>query len=438
MDISFPNLHFFNIFGKRRAITNLSNDMRKLILLISAVLIATAGLSAREYHVAKTGSDNNDGSAAAPFLTISKAAMILKTGDTVTVHQGVYREWVQPRNSGADVYHRITYRAAEGEEVWIEGSEEVKGWVRQGRTDVWKVVLPNSFFGDFNPFAEPLVGDWLSQTNSAYVVGDVFLNNVSLFQATTLEGVQEPVIPRNTRKPEEAKRTWYVEVTDTQTTIIKGDGPMEGMTCVTDFGFKVRAYPIEAVVPTEYHRPGKINVGAAVGKGSLTVVRDIGLKEPYVGVSELVSGEIAEDFAYYLAKSEQTKSIVSLGVLLEKGEVSHAGGLMVQLLPGAGEDEISYLEKRAAGFPEISFLFSEGFTPAQIIDLFMGDPDLKYLDGKEVEFKCNCSRERMLSGLAALGKNDLEEITRDGKPVETVCRFCNSKYVFEPDELKKL
>ena len=190
---------------------------------------------------------------------------------------------------------------------------------------------------------------------------------------------------------------------DTQTTIIRGDGPMEGMTCVADFGFKVRAYPVEPVIPTEYHKPGKINVGAAVGKGSLTVIRDVGLKEPYVGVSELVSGEIAEDFA---------------------------------LLPGAGEDEISYLEKRASGFPEISFLFKEGFTPAQIIDLFMGDPDLVYLDGQEVEFKCNCSRERMLSGLAALGKNDLEEITKDGKPIETVCRFCNSKYVFDPEELK--
>ena len=225
---------------------------------------------------------------------------------------------------------------------------------------------------------------------------------------------------------------------DTQTTIIRGDGPLEGMTCVTDFGFKVRAYPMEPVSPTEYHKPGKINVGAAVGKGSLTVIRDIGLKEPYVGVSELVSGEIAEDFAYYLAKSEQTKSVISLGVLLEHGEVSEAGGLMVQLLPGAGEDEISYLEKRASGFPEISFLLKEGFTPAQIIDLFMGDPDLKYLDGQEVEFKCNCSRERMFSGLAALGKKDLEEITKDGKPIETVCRFCNSKYVFEPEELKNI
>ena len=102
-----------------------------------------------------------------------------------------------------------------------------------------------------------------------------------------------------------------------------------------------------------------------------------------------------------------------------------------------GDDEIDYLENRVSGFPEISFLFKEGFTPAQIIDLFMGDPDLVYLDGQEVEFKCNCSRERMLSGLAALGKNDIEEIIKDGKPIETVCRFCNSKYVFEPSELKK-
>ena len=147
---------------------------------------------------------------------------------------------------------------------------------------------------------------------------------------------------------------------DTQTTIIRGDGPIEGMTCVTDFGFKVRAYPMEPVIPTEYHQPGKINVGAAVGKGSLTVIRDIGLKEPYVGVSELMSGEIAEDFAYYLAKSEQTRSVVSLGVLIEGGEVSEAGGLMVQLLPGAGEDEISYLalviELDVDLFPELRVL----------------------------------------------------------------------------------
>lgn len=223
--------------------------------------------------------------------------------------------------------------------------------------------------------------------------------------------------------------------TDTQTTIIRGDGPIGGMTCVTDFGFKCRAYPVENNIPTEYHKPGKINVGAAVGNGTLTVVRDLGLKDPYVGSVELISGEIAEDFACYLLKSEQVPSIVALGVLLEGGKVTHAGGFMAQLLPGAGEDEISYLEQRAAGFPEVSFLLSEGFSPAQIIDLFMGDPDLKYLDAAEVAFECTCSRERMSAGLAALSKTDLEDLIKDGKPVETCCRFCNQKYVFETEEL---
>ncbi len=223
--------------------------------------------------------------------------------------------------------------------------------------------------------------------------------------------------------------------TDTQTTIIRGDGPIGGMTCVTDFGFKCRAYPVENNVPTEYHKPGKINVGAAVGKGTLTVVRDLGLKDPYVGSVELISGEIAEDFACYLLKSEQVPSIVALGVLLDGGKVVQAGGFTAQLLPGAGENEISYLEKRAAGFPEISFLLSEGFSPAQIMDLFMGDPDLKYLDAAPVSFECTCSRERMSAGLAALSKSDLEDLIRDGKPVETCCRFCNKKYVFGTEEL---
>ena len=223
--------------------------------------------------------------------------------------------------------------------------------------------------------------------------------------------------------------------TDTQTTIIRGDGPLGGMTCVTDFGFKCRAYPVENNIPTEYHKPGKINVGAAVGNGTLTVVRDLGLKDPYVGSVELISGEIAEDFACYLLKSEQVPSIVALGVLLEGGKVVHAGGFMAQLLPGAGEDEISYLEKRAAGFPEVSFLLSEGFSPAQIMDLFMGDPEMKYLDASEVAFECTCSRERMSAGLAALSRADLEDLISEDKPVETCCRFCNKKYVFGTQEI---
>ncbi len=226
--------------------------------------------------------------------------------------------------------------------------------------------------------------------------------------------------------------------TDKQTTILKCQGPLKGITCVADFGFKVRAYPIENNIPTEYYRPGKINVSAAVGEGTLTVIRDLGLKEPYVGSTQLISGEIAEDFTYYLAKSEQTPSIVSLGVLIENGEVTHSGGLMIQLLPGAGDNEIDYLEARAKDFPEISFLLSEGFTPAKILDLFMGDPDLKYLSGSPVSFECTCSKYRMSEGLIALGKKELTELASDEKGIDTQCHFCNKSYHFTTEDIKEL
>lgn len=226
--------------------------------------------------------------------------------------------------------------------------------------------------------------------------------------------------------------------TDTQTTIIKGDGPIRGMTCVTDYGFRVRAYPVQNHIETAHHYPGKIDVGAAVGKGMLTVIRDIGLKEPYVGSTELLSGEIAEDFAYYLRKSEQTPAIVSLGVLLDKGVVSQAGGMMIQLMPGAGEEEIAYLEKRAAEFPEITFLLSSDFSPAQILDLFMGDPELEYLEGAPVSFTCNCSRERMSAGIATLGRDEIEELAKTDEGVDTQCHFCNSTYHFTPEDIRRL
>jgi len=225
---------------------------------------------------------------------------------------------------------------------------------------------------------------------------------------------------------------------DTQTTIIKSDGPIRGMTCVVDSNFNAKAYPIETNIETTYHKPGKINVGEAVGNGMLTVIRDIGLRDPYVGSVELLTGEIAEDFTYYLAKSEQTPSIVALGVLIEDGHVKHAGGLMVQLMPGAGEEEISYLEKRASGFPDITYLLEEGFSPAQIIDLFLGDPDVNYLSAAPVAFKCNCSKERLKNGLITLGKRDLEELANDPNGIDTECHFCNSKYHFEANEIKAL
>ena len=193
--------------------------MRRVLLFASFLLMLAGSVCAREFHVAKTGSDNNPGTAEAPFLTINRAAMELRAGDTVTVHAGVYREWVKPRNSGADTYSRIVYRAAEGEEVWIKGSEEVKGWTREKKTNVWKVVLPNSFFKDFNPFAEPLRGDWLNVFKEAYSLGEVYLNGQSLFQMESLDEVRNPVVQERTRKPEASLLQWYAEVTDTETTL---------------------------------------------------------------------------------------------------------------------------------------------------------------------------------------------------------------------------
>ncbi len=227
---------------------------------------------------------------------------------------------------------------------------------------------------------------------------------------------------------------------DTQTTIIRSNGPIGGMTCVCDSKGHAKAYAVEKNVESTYHRPGKLNVGAAVGEGSLTVIRDIGLKEPVAGTVELVSGEIAEDFTYYLASSEQTPTVVSLGVQIgTDGIVSHAGGMMIQLMPGATEEDITYVEERVnGGFPEITFLMEEGLTPAKILDMFMGDPDMVYMNGYPVAYKCNCSRERMSQGLAALGKSDLMSLLEDERGIDTECHFCDSKYHFSPADIKDL
>ena len=226
---------------------------------------------------------------------------------------------------------------------------------------------------------------------------------------------------------------------DTITANIRSDGPLQGMTAVADSHGNVRGYCLEPVVETTYHRPGKLNVGAAVGSGKLTVVKDFGLKEPYVGQVELISGEIAEDFTYYFASSEQTPSIVSLGVGLDANGVTCAGGFMVQLLPGADEETISYLEERVnGGFPEVSFLLQEGMNPEKILDMFLGDKDICFLEGRKVAYKCNCSRDRMERNLMAIGKKDLTELSLDPKGIDLECHFCDQRYHFSQEDVKAL
>lgn len=226
---------------------------------------------------------------------------------------------------------------------------------------------------------------------------------------------------------------------DTQTTNIKCDGPIQGMTAVCDAHGSIRGYcnVPDAENPSKY--PDRLDVGAAVGNGILTVIRDFGLKEPYIGSVRLLSGEIAEDFTYYLAESEQTPSVMCLGVLLNAEGVAHAGGFLVQVMPGAGDTVIDRLEERAAGgFPDVTFLLSEGMNPEQILDLFFGDPEIQYLGASEVRYACNCSRDRMERNLIALGRQELRELSEDPDGIHLACHFCSNTYVFSQEEVKKI
>ncbi|MHB8962603.1 MAG: Hsp33 family molecular chaperone HslO [Saccharofermentanales bacterium] len=219
---------------------------------------------------------------------------------------------------------------------------------------------------------------------------------------------------------------------------VRCDGEIGGIFAICTSDAKVRGYVSNPLAETFYKSEGKLDVGHAVGSGTLTVVKDLGLKEPYSGQIELVSGEIAEDFASYYMLSEQIPSVISLGVGMSRDGITSAGGLMIRILPDAGEDIIRYLERRAAGFPQISWLLEEGFTPEQIIDLFLGDPEIQYYDRTPCRQECTCSRDRMLRNLITLGHDELESLLDDPADLELNCHFCNSTYRFSNSDLKKI
>ena len=184
---------------------------------------------------------------------------------------------------------------------------------------------------------------------------------------------------------------------------------------------------------------GKLDVGGALGIGVLSVIKDIGLKEPYVGQTILVTSEIAEDLTYYFATSEQTPSSVALGVLMNKDNtVRQAGGFIIQLMPDASEETISALEKRLAKVSSVTAMLDSGKTPEDILQELLGDMELAVLDRMAVSFKCGCSKERFARGIASIKKSDIQEMIDAGENIETCCQFCNSKYVFTPDELKEM
>lgn len=225
---------------------------------------------------------------------------------------------------------------------------------------------------------------------------------------------------------------------DTITAIVRGDGALGGMTVVGTAQAGVRGYCHNPVVETTYHKPGKLDVGQAVGGGTLTVIKDMGLKEPYMGKVELVSGEIAEDLTYYLAVSEQVPSAVALGVSMSSEGITHSGGMIIQLMPDAPNDLIDWLEQRLGGFPEISYLMEEGFNPHQILDLLFGDPDIIYHQTTPCSYSCPCSRERMERNLMTLGTEDLRHLAADPSGIELECHFCDRRYNFSQNEIEEM
>ena len=226
---------------------------------------------------------------------------------------------------------------------------------------------------------------------------------------------------------------------DLLTLRMEGDGPMGGLLATADSHGNVKGYAFHPEVLLPPNAKGKLDVGGALGAGMLSVVKDIGLKEPYVGQTNLVSGEIAEDLTYYYAASEQIPCSIALGVLMNKDNtVRQAGGFMIQLLPGASDELIDRLEKRLGKLPSITALLDAGKTPEEILSGLLGDFDLEILEKKPVQFHCDCSRERVERAIVSIGKKEIREMIEEGKPIEAGCQFCNKKYSFSVEELEKL
>lgn len=226
---------------------------------------------------------------------------------------------------------------------------------------------------------------------------------------------------------------------DLLTLKIEGDGPIGGLTVTADSKGNVKGYAFHPEVMLPPNAKGKLDVGGALGIGVLSVIKDIGLKDPYVGQTILVTSEIAEDLTYYFATSEQTPSSVALGVLMERDNtVKQAGGFILQMMPGASEEVISALEKRLGEITSITVLLDAGNTPEMILEHILGDFGLEILDKLPTAFSCNCSEERIEKALISVGKQELQSMIEDGKTIEVNCHFCNKHYPVTVERLKEL
>ena len=226
---------------------------------------------------------------------------------------------------------------------------------------------------------------------------------------------------------------------DVLTLQIKAGGPLQGITVTADSQGNVKGYVGNPDVCIPANSKGKLDVAGAVGPGFLTVIKDMGLKEPYSGQVMLQTCEIAEDLTYYFATSEQVPSAVGLGVLMNKNNtVRQAGGFIVQLMPFAEEDVISKLEQNVQKINSVTNLLEEGHTPESLLEKVLEGFDIQINEKMDTRFHCNCSKERVAKALISIGRKELNEMIQEGKPIEMNCHFCNTNYNFTVEELKEI
>jgi len=226
---------------------------------------------------------------------------------------------------------------------------------------------------------------------------------------------------------------------DIITVKFNGDGPAGAVTCTADYAGNVKGYADDTSVELPPNSKGKLDVGGAIGRGTVYVIRDIGGGEPYVSLAPIISGEIAEDMTNYFATSEQTPTVCALGVRVDtEVNCTAAGGFLLQLMPGFDGELVDIIERNVSQMEPISAMMAKGFSASDIIDTVLKDIEYDVFDQIEVGYECDCGKERYAKALISLGKDELSEMYEEGKDIETKCKFCGRTYVFTKEEIKAL
>ena len=286
---------------------------------------------------------------------------------------------------------------------------------------------------------------------SDYIVRATAANNqIRAFAATTKEMVEHARAAHNTSPVATAALGRLMTAGAMMGIMMKGDkniltlqiqcsGPIGGLMVTADSKGNVKGYVNNPNVVLHANAKGKLDVGGALDMGVLSVIKDLGLKDPYVGQVELKTGEIGDDLTYYFASSEQVPSAVGLGVLMDKGNtVRRAGGFIVQLMPFAEESVIAQLEKNLAEITSVTSLLDQDYTPEMILEKLLGNLGMEIKETVPTQFYCNCNKERVGKALISIGEKELKSLIQEGKEIELNCHFCNTDYKFTVEELKEL